>query len=161
MSQHDFVINALGHDTILKTLRLQKLVESQTATPVDFDEVSHLLPSRDESLSPQLATRHIPNEGMYVVMRLFTQESERKGDRQYDDFIGRNLCNIAMKYNLDDMVEGRRALLFLAHNEGNENGSIVNYFWGACLFEFHDKFANRVVATRIPTVLSFSPANHL
>jgi hypothetical protein len=98
----------------------------------------------------------MPNGVTYVIMRIFSEESERKGDAQYSDFIGKDVCNLAMKWNLKDAVEGRRALLFLAHNNGNSE--IVNYFWGACVFEYYDGVANRVIVSRVPHEGIFAPS---
>jgi hypothetical protein len=145
MSHNDFVINCFGHDALLTEQRLFDLLKRGTATPVDYEQVCYLFPTRAEEQASVLATRTTASDEARVVLRLFTEQSLRRGDRKYKDFIGTDMCNIATKHNLDDAVEGRRALLFLSHNDGQR---ITNCFWGECELAFYDKVAGRVVCQR-------------
>lgn len=148
MSHMCFCINPFGEKAILTKERLSVLAASRTIMIVDHEQVDGLLPTCDEALLPRLTTRSFENGETYVVIRLFTKESLQEKESVCLNFIGESVCNICVHEDLDDLVEGREALLFVSHDDGN--GAAEDYFWGASVMSYYDKTVQRVMLERVP-----------
>lgn len=136
---------------LLTVTRLQELIHIRCVESVYYNDIANVLPTREEQCSPLLATRIIDNKEV-VVISIYTHESLKKGDQAYTDYVGVNICNIAMKYILDDDVEGRQGILYISHSEVDVVSGeciIKTYCWGSFHFVFYNYISNRSILERI------------